>query len=96
MQGRELTAEETARIRREYAACFETPAGEFVLRDLFARFGGAAWHVTPPAIDTVLFSGGERNVVNFVLEALGRRSDPRQWSKVADDSATSAFFPIPE
>lgn len=96
MLERDLTAEEVARIRREYEACFETPAGEFVLRDLFGRFGGAAWHVTPPAADTLMFSNGERNVVNFILDALGKRSDPRRWNTVADESATNTYFASPE
>ena len=82
-------------MRADYEEVFGTEAGRRVMADLFARFGGAAWHATPPEPHLMAFSGGERNVVNYILELLGRRSDPRLWNETADDGATMSYHDDP-
>lgn len=83
------------RMRLDYEQVFGSEAGRRVLSDLFARFGGAAWHATPPDPHLMSFCAGERNVVNYILELLGRRSDPALWNKVADDGATLSYHDRP-
>lgn len=83
----ELREAEIRGRRADYESVFCTPAGQRVLSDLFSRFGGSSWYAAPPEQHMLAWMGGERNVVNYVLEVLGRRSDPSKWNAVADDAA---------
>lgn len=86
-----LREDAVRRMRADYDEVFGGEAGRRVLSDLFGRFGGARWYATPPTPETAMFEAGERNVVNYVLELLGRRSDPVLWNKAADDGALVSY-----